>query len=153
MWDHHYYGINKIVQNIFSKNKNMHLPCCSWWFSNESKKQWLIVMKYEVECIKKYSLSLIVQNIYLVKTKQCTHLNVTINVKLNWQKWMREINCDGECIKTMEWVKLYKIVWSWNKQIHLPHFSQQSQLIEEMIPDVYHICILQYLIPPQGTRT
>ena len=33
----------------------------------------------------------------------------------NIEKWMRLMKYEGECIKNMEWVESYKIVFDWEK--------------------------------------
>ena len=60
---------SKSYKILFSRNKQMHLSCCSQRCLIESMNQWMIVMKCEGECIK---------NIEWVELyKKCTHLKQT----------------------------------------------------------------------------
>ena len=50
-WMHQKYGMSRIIRN-WIQFLTIHLPCCFQRCPIESKKQWMVVIKYEGGCIK-----------------------------------------------------------------------------------------------------
>ena len=79
----------------------------------------MVVMKYEVDCIK--TMELFESYVNCIKLKQKNTLTLLFPIFLieSKKQWMIVVKYEGECIKNMEWFESY---------VHFIKFKQTNAL-------------------------
>ena len=67
---------------LFNQNKQLILPCCYRLWSIESKKQWILWIKYECDCIINMKRVESYEN--FIRSKQTTVLTLLLPTMVYW---------------------------------------------------------------------